>query len=64
MATLKVGIYRKWLEPVPNDGSGKPLPKTEWTKKRRHNWLVRWTGTTGKSMAKFSRQEKPHNCMQ
>ena len=58
MAALKVGIYRKWLGPVPNDSDGKPLPKTEWPKKRRHNWLVRWTGTTGKKYGKVFKTKK------
>ena len=58
MAALKVGIYRKWLGTVPNDSNGKLLPKTEWPKKRRHNWLVRWTGTTGKKYGKVFKTKK------
>jgi len=45
MATEKVGIYRKWLEPVPKGDNGKPIPKSQWTKKRRHHWIARWYGT-------------------
>ena len=48
MAIEKVGIYRKWLEPVPNGENGKPIPKSQWSKKRRHHWIVRWYGTNKK----------------
>jgi len=26
MAIEKVGVYRKWLEPVPKGKNGKPIP--------------------------------------
>lgn len=29
MAVEKVGVYRKWLEPVPKDENGKPIPKSQ-----------------------------------
>ncbi len=45
MAIEKVGIYRKWLEAVPKDKNGKTIPKSQWPKKRRHCWIVRWYGT-------------------
>ena len=45
MAIEKVGVYRKWLEPVPKDNNGKPIPKSQWPKKRRHHWIARWYGT-------------------
>jgi integrase len=45
MATEKVGIYRKWLEPAPKGDNGKPIPKSQWPKKRRHHWIARWYGT-------------------
>lgn len=45
MAIEKVGVYRKWLESVPKDKNGKPIPKSQWPKKRRHRWIVRWYGT-------------------
>lgn len=51
MAKEKVGIYRRWLEPVPVE-NGKPIPKSEWPAKRRHTWTVRWFGTTGKRYSK------------
>jgi integrase len=47
MATEKVGIYRRWLSPVPLD-NGKPIPKAQWPEKRRYSWTVRWFGTNGK----------------
>jgi len=48
MAVKKVGVYRKWLEPVPEDENGKPVPKSDWPKKRRHRWIVRWCDTNNK----------------
>ena len=51
MAKEKVGIYRRWLEPVPVE-NGKPIAKSEWPAKRRHSWTVRWFGTTGKRYSK------------
>jgi len=51
MATEKVGVYRRWLEPAPVE-NGRPIPKSEWPKKRRHSWTVRWYGTTGKRYSK------------
>ena len=45
MAIEKVGVYRKWLEPVPKDNNGKAIPKSQWPKKRRHHWIARWYGT-------------------
>lgn len=54
MAIEKVGVYRRWLEPVPCI-DGQPIPKSQWHKKRRHSWTVRWYGTTGK---RYSRDFK------
>jgi len=51
MATEKVGVYRRWLEPVSQE-NGQPIPKSEWRRKRRHSWTVRWYGTTGKRYSK------------
>lgn len=48
MAVKKVGLYRKWLGAVPKDRDGKPIPKSEWPKKRRHRWIVRWCDTNNK----------------
>jgi integrase len=45
MAIEKVGVYRKWLGPVPRGDNGKPIPKSQWPKKRRHHWIARWYGT-------------------
>jgi len=57
MATEKVGVYRRWLEPVPY-GKGKPIPKSEWPAKRRHSWTVRWYGTNGKRYSKDFKTRK------
>jgi hypothetical protein len=51
MAKEKVGIYRRWLGPVPVV-NGRPIPKSEWLARRRHVWTVRWFGTTGKRYSK------------
>ena len=52
MAVEKVGVYRKWLGPVPNGKNGKPIPESEWPRKRRHHWIARWYGTNGKRYGK------------
>lgn len=57
MAIEKVGVYRKWLEPVPKK-KGKPIPKSEWRKRRRHCWIVRWYGTNGKKYGKLFKTRK------
>ena len=48
MANRKVGVYRKYLEPVPVDLSGRPVPKTDWPKKRAFCWVARWFTDDGK----------------
>jgi hypothetical protein len=55
MAVEKVGIYRKWLEPVPKGKNGKPIPNSQWVKKRRHRWIVRWYVTSCKKYGKVFR---------
>ena len=57
MAIEKVGIYRRWLEPVPVE-NGRPIPKSQWPKKRRHSWTVRWFGTTGRRYSKDFKTKK------
>ena len=57
MAIEKVGVYRKWLEPVP-EKNGKPIPKSEWPKRRRHCWIVRWCGTNRKKYGKLFKTRK------
>ena len=52
MATEKVGVYRKYHGPIPKDKSGRPLPKSEWPKKRAFRWAVRWFGSGGKRYSK------------
>ena len=55
MATEKVGVYRKYHGPVPTDNSDKPLPRSEWPRKRPFRWAVRWFGSDGK---RYSRSFK------
>ncbi len=57
MAVEKVGVYRRWLEPVPEE-NGEPVPKSQWSKKRRHSWTVRWYGTTGKRYSRDFKTKK------
>ncbi len=57
MAIEKVGVYRKWLEPVP-EKKGKPIPKSEWPKRRRHCWIVRWCGTNRNKYGKLFKTRK------
>jgi integrase/recombinase XerD len=58
MATKRVGVYRKWHGPIPTNASGKPLPPTEWHKKRLFSWAVRWFGIDGKRYSKSFRNRK------
>jgi integrase len=58
MAIEKVGVYRKWLEPVPKDNDGKLIPKSHWIKRRLHHWIVRWYGTNSKKYGKVFRTKK------
>ena len=57
MATEKIGIYRRWLEPAPAV-NGVTVPKKEWPKLRKHSWEVRWFGTTGKRYSKSFKIKK------
>jgi integrase len=54
----KVGVYRKWLEPVPKDKNDNPIPKSEWARKRRYCWVVRWCGTNKKKYGKLFKKRK------
>lgn len=58
MAIEKVGVYRKWLEPVPKGKNGKPIPESEWPRKRRHRWIERWYGTNGQRYGKVFKTRK------
>jgi integrase len=58
MATEKVGIYRKYHGPIPTDRNGKPLPKSEWPRKRAFRWAVRWFGSDGNRYSKSFRTRK------
>ena len=58
MATEKVGVYRKYHGPIPRDKSGKPLPKSEWQRKRAFRWAVRWFGSDGKRHSRSFRTRK------
>ena len=57
MVTKKVSISRKWLEPVPEE-NGQRIPRSEWIKKRRHCWIVRWYSTAGKRHGKLFDKRK------
>jgi integrase len=57
MATEKVGIYRRWLGPVPVE-NGRPMPESQWPTSRRCSWTVRWFGTTGKRYSKDFKTKK------
>lgn len=57
MAKEKIGVYRRWLEPVPLV-NGRPIPKSLWIKERRYSWTVRWFGTTGKRYSKDFKTRK------
>jgi hypothetical protein len=52
MATTKVGIYRKYDGAIPNDKTGRPVPKSEWPRKRSFRWAVRWFGQNGNRYSK------------
>jgi integrase len=58
MATTKVGIYRKYHGAIPKDSSGRPLPKSQWPKRRPHSWAVRWFGSDGKRYSQSFRTRK------
>ena len=48
MSHKKVGVYRKYLEPVPVDSAGLQIPEAKWPKKRRFCWVARWFSDEGK----------------
>lgn len=48
MVNRKVGVYRKYLEPVPIDLSGRPVAKSDWPKKRAFCWVTRWLSNDGR----------------
>lgn len=58
MAIEKVGVYRKWLGPVPKGKNGKPIQESEWPRKRRHRWIARWYGTNGQRYGKVFEKRK------
>ena len=57
MAIEKVGVYRKWLEPVPKR-NGNPIPKSELPRSQRYCWIVRWCGTNLKKYGKLFKTRK------
>ncbi|MDI6448479.1 tyrosine-type recombinase/integrase [Anaerobaca lacustris] len=57
MVTKKVSVSRKWLEPIPEE-DGIKIPRSEWVKKRRHCWIVRWYSTAGKRHGKLFDKRK------
>jgi integrase len=58
MATEKVGIYRKYYGPTPEDKSDQPLPRSEWPRKRLHSWVARWFDLEGKRYSKSFKTRK------
>lgn len=58
MATEKVGIYRNYYGPIPKDSSDKPLPQSQWPKKRLHSWVVRWYGSDNQRYGKSFKTRK------
>ena len=58
MANRKVGVYRKYLEPVPVDLSGQPVPKSNWPKKRSFCWVARWFSGEGKRPSRSFRTKR------
>lgn len=57
MATEKIGIYRRWLEPAPKE-NGVSIPEERWPKERRYNWQVRWFGVSAKRYSKSFKTKK------
>jgi integrase len=58
MANKRVGVYRKYLEAVPVDLSGKPVPKSDWPKKRSFCWVARWFSAEGKRHSRSFRTKR------
>lgn len=58
MATEKVGVYRKYHDPIPTDTHDKPLPKSEWPRKRAFRWAARWFGSDGKRYSRSFKTRK------
>ncbi len=62
MAHKKVGVYRKYLEPVPVDSAGRCIPKAKWPKKRRFCWVARWFSDGGKRHSRsFGTKSQAHS---
>ena len=40
--TMKVGVYRRWVGPVPRGRNGDPIPPNLWPQRRACEWDVRW----------------------
>ena len=62
MATKKIGVYRKYYEPIPKDKQGVSLPKSQWPKKRASKWVVRWFGYDGKRFSRSFKTRKEADC--
>jgi len=58
LAHKKVGVYRKYLEAVPVDLSGQPVPKSSWPKKRSFCWVARWFSSQGKRPSRSFRTKR------
>lgn len=61
MATVRVGVYKKWQGAVPTDRCGTPLPKNEWSRKRSFRWVARWFGSDGKRYSRSFESRKEAN---
>jgi integrase len=46
-----------FFQPLPKK-KGKPIPKSQWPKRRRHCWIVKWYGTKGKKYGKLLKTRK------
>ena len=62
MATQRVGVYRSYYGKIPMDGSGNPIPKKQWPRRRSCSWVVRWYGEDGKRYSRSfpSKREAEH----
>jgi len=58
MATVKVGIYRKYQGAVPIGKFGTLLPKNEWPRERPFSWAVPWFGSDEKRFRKSFKSKK------
>ena len=58
MAHTKVSVTRKYYGKVPQDRTGKPIPKNLWPRRRKFSWEVRWYDSEGKRLSKSFKDRK------